>query len=705
MLCALFQLFVYTKSDEQCFGEKKEPICVTPGCVRAALGLINTIDETVDPCDDFYQFACGTFLKKTIIPEDELIVMKNIEVQNEVIKQLRVIIEEPLRKNEPKCFVLLKKIYNVCMDLDAIEREGLNGIKRFLFEIGGWPILNKHRTNDTQFKWEEMVYKIRKTGFYQTGFYNLYIGTNILNTTQNIIILDEGYTTINKEYLVDGFKNPIVKAYYNFMLDFAIILGADPNCAKKEVKNIINFEVKLAKILLPNEERRNMSAMTHHMTIEELETSCPYFPWLEYIKTVLNIPHIQITRQEVVDVVVPSYIPKLEALLDHTSKRTQKNYIAWVFLEELAAMLPQYIRNLKFNFNQVLSGVEEIPPRWKQCVIEVNARMNVAMSALYVRRYFNEDSKKNVVEMIDNLQCTFVKILNGLDWMDDSTRAKAVEKAKAMVNHVAYPQELMDNKKIEEYYADFKFSNNYLMLYLNYQQFYLEKLFGNLRKPINKTEWFYHASSTAVNAFYSVSENGIELPAGILQDVFYSKDRPQYMNYAGIGFIIGHEITHGFDDQGRQTNKDGALIDWWTKETEHTFIEKSKCIIEQYGNFTIPNSKVKINGINTQGENIADNGALKIAYLAYLSWVRRNNKEPLLPGLNYTQNQIFWLTIGNIWCSKERPELLEKMAITASHSPSYFRVLGSMRNSKHFAKDFDCPVGSKMNPIQKCSVW
>ncbi|KAF5301880.1 hypothetical protein FQR65_LT08712 [Abscondita terminalis] len=704
---ALISIFICTSvgaDNRTCLDSEKRRVCVSAGCVRAASEVLATIDQSVNPCDDFYQFACGSFIKNSVIPEDELILMKNVKVHNHVLEQLRALIEEPIRKSEPNAFVLLKKMYNVCMDVSAIEEQDLILAKKYLNDVGGWPVLDKKAIVKNNFDWKSMIYKIRKIGFFHSGFFNFYVATNLLNTSVNIITIDEGTTNLHKEYLKEGFDNNAVRGYYNFIVKFAILFGANENYARKEVQDMVQFEIALAKLLLPEEERRNISALTHQMSIEELEQAFPQMPWLDYITNVLGIPSLKITKDEPVDVIVPSFIPKVDELLRQTPKRVLKNFIAWTFIEEFSTMLPKRVRDLKFEFAQMTNGMQRIPPRWKECVIEVNSRMIIATSALYVRKYFDVTLKRNVVEMVDDVKRSFILTLKSLDWMDESTRSHAIEKAKGMVDHVAYPEEIMDDKRIELYYAQLEFSEKYLDLYLNYQKFFLVKVFGSLRKPVSKRDWVYHASSTAVNAYYSVSENGIELPAGILQDLFFSNDRPQYMNYGGIGFIIGHEITHGFDDQGRQTDKDGRLVDWWTKKTEETFIKKAQCFVDQYGKFTLPDSNVTVNGKNTLGENIADNGSLKVSYLAYQYWVKRNRKEAFLPGLNYTPNQMFWITVANVWCSKERPEILEKMAMTASHSPPYFRVLGSMRNSKYFANDFNCALGSNMNPKDKCSV-
>jgi len=231
-------------------------------------------------------------------------------------------------------------------------------------------------------------------------------------------------------------------------------------------------------------------------------------------------------------------------------------------------------------------------------------------------------------------------------------------------------------------------------------------VWSKMREKVDKTDWKRHDTPAIVNAFYSPIENSIQFPAGILQGNFFGSDRPAYMNYGGIGWVIGHEITHGFDDSGRQFNGNGNLAQWWQPEAEENYLAKAQCIIWQYGNYTAESINVNLNGINTQGENIADNGGIKEAYKAYGSWVKRNGQEPRLPGFSkFSPKQMFWISAGNTWCSKYRDFALERRIRTGAHSPGPFRVKGPFSNSPDFARDFQCPLGSQMNPVKKCEVW
>jgi len=293
-----------------------------------------------------------------------------------------------------------------------------------------------------------------------------------------------------------------------------------------------------------------------------------------------------------------------------------------------------------------------------------------------------------------------------LDWMDEETRTRALNKSKAITPHIAYPKELLVLQNLIDFYDGLSISNGSLLGNMrNLTIFGINYSFNRLRKRVDKNDWRNHGSAAVVNAYYSPLENSIQFPAGILQGVFFNADRPKYMNFGAIGYVIGHEITHGFDDTGRQFAYNGDLKDWWEPATKERFLNKSKCIIYQYGNYSVPDLDLNLNGINTQGENIADNGGIKEAYYGYLNWVKDNGEEKGLPALPYSTKQLFWLSAANVWCGKYRPESLKLRILTGAHSPAEFRVNGPFSNMKEFSKDWNCPIGSPMNPEKKCAVW
>ncbi|XP_077302517.1 M13 family metallopeptidase neprilysin 2 isoform X2 [Arctopsyche grandis] len=684
---------------------KTPDICLSPGCIHTASGILKNIDDSVDPCDDFYEFSCGKFLKKTRIPDDQSSVNTFSIIGDELQEQLRTILDEKPQPNEPKPFTLARNLFLACMNTTSIESRGVEPLHKILKKLGGWPLLEGPEWKESEFTWMDIVYKMRKIGYSIDYFIDTSVGVDVKNSTKRVIDVDDASLGLSREYLTKGFSDKLVTAYYDYMVDIAVLLGANKERAQVELKESILFEIALANISLPLEKRRNATALYNPMTIKEMQQKFPSIPWKIYFNTLLA-PYVNIDDEEVVVVNVPKFITGLEEILAKTSKRTQANYVLWRVVGASVSYLTETLRRRQLAFGTVLSGKTERESRWKECVDTAGNSLALAVGALYVKKYFDENAKKNALEMVNDIRSEFLNILEDVDWMDDKTKKSAVDKAGSMATHIAYPQELLENEKLTEFYSELEISpDTYLESVLNLTLFGTGYSFKQLRKPVNKTDWIRHGRPAIVNAFYSSIENSIQFPAGILQGVFFSSQRPRYMNYGAIGFVIGHEITHGFDDQGRQFDKDGNLVDWWEAQTKHRYLEKAQCIIDQYSNYSVKDVGLNLNGINTQGENIADNGGIKVAYLAYLKWAKRNGGEQKLPGLNYTPQQLFWISAANTWCSVYRPEALKLRITTGFHSPGRFRVVGPISNMEEYAKDFNCPLGSKMNPKHKCRVW
>ncbi|XP_057330914.1 neprilysin-2-like [Microplitis mediator] len=696
---------VIVKKSRSRSGTDADNVCNSPSCIHTASEILKNMDSSVNPCDDFYKFACGGFIKSTIIPDDKNIVNTFSIIGDQVLAQLKMI-EDPRLIDMPHPFRLVRSLYKKCMNKTVIEEQGLTPLLNILNELRGWPVLEGDRWKDYEFNWMTSIFKLRELGYYFDCFIDFSIGVDVKNTTRRVMYLDQPSLELSREYLIEGLANKIVNEYYRYMVDIAVILGADRKRAEKELLESLEFEMKLAKISLPVEERRNLTLLYNPMTVAELSKKYPSIPWKEYFNRILK-PQVQVDDNETTIVNVPSFMSEFEKLMKSTSKRVQANFVIWRVVSSTVGFLNDEIRKRELEFSTALSGRTERVPRWKECVATVSKTLPSSVGALYIRKYFDEDAKKDAMEMVSDIRNQFNKILQSVDWMDEETRKSALEKAASLASHIAYPTELLYDTELEKFYNNLEFDENasYLKNVLNASLYGVEYSISQFRKPVNKSDWISHGRPAVVNAFYSSIENSIQFPAGILQGAFYNKDRPKYLNYGGIGFVIGHEITHGFDDEGRQFNKDGNLVDWWAPSTEKKYLEKTKCIINQYGNYTVKEVGMNLNGINTQGENIADNGGVKEAYLAYREWADQHEPEPNLPGLPYTPRQMFWISAANTWCSVIRPKALILRIITDSHSPEEFRILGSLSNRPEFAEDFQCPLGSKMNPKDKCAVW
>ncbi|KAK4879928.1 hypothetical protein RN001_008074 [Aquatica leii] len=689
----------------RCIQENKQ-ICTTPSCVYSAVTIMDRIDETIEPCDDFYKFACGNFVKKAVIPDDAPIVSSFTIIQEKVLQQLRIALDDLLATPEVKTFATVKKFYQTCLNTTAIDTNSNNVTLNILNKLGGWPALLKDGWNEIDFDWKKTMYNFREMGIPTHSLINIFPGVHTYNSSQYIINCDQARLGLDRQHLIKGFEDDFVTAYYKYLVDLAIILGADKATAEKDLKDSVNFEISLAEITLASEDRRNMSTLTNIMTLSTVQKKYPVIPWIEYLQNLANDPSVIITENEEIDIGVPKFLTDLNVLLQKTPKRVLSNYIMSQFVITIVPYLSTKIRTRKFEFSKAFHGTAEMKPRWKECLEQTTSGLKVATGALYVRNYFDDNDRKHATALVDSLRAEFLRILKNVEWMDVDTKQKAINKMLKMNARVGYPSEFLDDRKIEKYYSKLNFnSDEFLELTLQINKFHVDNSYKQLRKVLNTSDWRRFSSVTNVNAYYNFVDNGIQLPAGILQGVFFESNRPNYLNFGSMGFAIGHEITHGFDDMGRQYDEDGFLKDWWKDKTAKAFLSHAQCIINQYSNYTYPDLHLKLNGINTQGENIADNGGIKQAYLAYQNWIKNNGEEPQLPGLKYTPQQLFWISMANLWCVKERNEYLAQEVLTDDHPPSDFRVKGLISNSKYFSRDFNCPVGSPMNPAHKCSVW
>jgi len=568
-------------------------------------------------------------------------------------------------------------------------------------------VLEGDSWDESSFSWIDTVYTFRQHGYSTDYLIDFSIVTDSKNSSWRVIDIDQASLGMSREYLINGMDDDDVTSYYNYMVNVAVLLGADRVKAEKELKESLLFEIELAHASQAREKRRNATRLYNPMMIRDLAEYAPMVPWLEYINNILTEDLVQVDDTERVILDEPGYLRNLTILLPKTSNKTIANYMFWRAARASLGYFTEAARKIQLEYSKNITGTKSQTDRWRQCTGAASGSFASPIGNMYVTKHFNEDAKHSMNEMVKDIRAEMEKILDNIDWMDDMTRERAKDKLRTMKEYIGYPEEILQENLLEELYEDLEvgagdhFNNGIRM-----SKWGTNYAWKKLREKVDKTDWKRHSRPAVVNAFYSSIENSIQFPAGILQGNFFGSDRPAYMNYGGIGWVIGHEITHGFDDQGRQYDDTGNLANWWEDATKDKFLEKANCIIWQYGNYTAKAVNKTLNGVNTQGENIADNGGLKEAYRAYNSWVSRHGEEPRLPGLqDYTPKQMFWISAANTWCSKYRNKSLEKRIKTGAHSPGMFRVQGPFSNSPDFANDFVCPLGTAMNPVKKCKVW
>ncbi|KAL3280923.1 hypothetical protein HHI36_004150 [Cryptolaemus montrouzieri] len=682
--------------------EAESEICMNTECMRTSVQILDSLDYSVDPCDDFYMFVCGNYLRTNFIPEDKTEIDSFAKIEDLLSHKLRILLEEPVHKHDIKPFKFIKTHYKICLDP---EQDNTDTLKYLLRQLGGWPVLEGENWNARKFDWRNLAHKLRKAGLHSEIFLVINAEIMLSNSTQRILEVDEP-VILYKEYLKKGLDDKITISMYKLLVDVAVLLGANRSKAEREMNDVIKFLVELAQISVPPEEKRASSSLINVMTINDVELIFPIVRWSSYINNQL-LGVTKVNENSTINVLYPKHLKRLNALIIHNDERTIANFMFAIVIFNEIQYLNQPLRDRLNEFLKVADGNTQNTPKWKDCVDDVANRLPLVAGALYVRNFFKKEAKKNMQDLVKEILQQFKRELSNVQWMEENSKKRAESKANAINTFIGYPDELLNDKELSTYYADLGDPpDNYLLLDLKLTNFSVKAHYKFLTQPVNKTDWRKQHSPIDVNAFYESSSNSMHFPAGILQDNFFGYGRPNFVNYGGIGFLIGHEITHGFDDEGRLFDENGNLVDWWSDSTRDAFLENAQCIVEQYDNITVPEVDIKINGGNSQGENIADNGGIKQAYLAYKNWLSVNGRDMSLPGLsNYTNLQMFWVSTANSWCSKMRPEKLKYMLLSDEHAPMYYRINVPFANSEYFAEDFKCPLGSKMNPITKCKVW
>nr|XP_055162775.1 membrane metallo-endopeptidase-like 1 [Nyctereutes procyonoides] len=718
-LCFSKEEKTIVKRKPRAIQEPKEmgEICTTPGCVIAASRILQNMDPSREPCEDFYQYACGGWLRRHVIPEtnSRYSVFDILRDELEVI--LKGVLENATAQDRP-AVQKAKMLYRSCMNESVIEKRDSQPLLNILDVMGGWPVTMDKWNQSVGPKWElEQQLALMNTQFNRRVLIDLFIWNDDQNSSRHIIYIDQPTLGMpsREYYFNEGSNQKVREAYLQFMMSVAMMLRADMNLpensylVQEDMVQVLELETRLANATAPQEERHDVTALYHRMGLKELQSkfSLKGFNWTLFIQSVLSSVKIKLLPDEEVVVYGIPYLQNLEEIIDVYSARTMQNYLVWRLVLDRISSLSQRFKDARANYRKALYGttVEEV--RWRECVSYVNSNMESAVGSLYVREAFPGDSKDAVRELIDKVRAVFVETLDELGWMDEESKKKAQEKAMNIREQIGYPDYILEerNKHLDEEYSNLNFSEDqYFENGLQNLKAGAQRSLKKLREKVDQNLWIIGAA--VVNAFYSPNRNQIVFPAGILQPPFFSKHQPQALNFGGIGMVIGHEITHGFDDNGRNFDKDGNMLDWWSNFSAQHFQEQSECMVHQYGNYSWDLAdNQNVNGFSTLGENIADNGGVRQAYKAYLKWMAEGGKDQQLPGLGLTYNQLFFINYAQVWCGSYRPEFAIQSIKTDVHSPLKYRVLGSLQNLAAFSEAFHCAQGSPMHPHQRCRVW
>ncbi|GAB6026306.1 Peptidase M13 [Chamberlinius hualienensis] len=682
-------------------------LCLSPECITVASSIINAMDLKINPCDDFYQYACGGWVKANPIPEGKSIwgTFGKLWQENQLV--MKNVLEKNLSATAGSAERKAQIYYLSCMDRNStIEKLGSKPMIDLIKQIGGWNISGQFDIK----KWSlqktlEIVHNVYNMG----GLFSWAVGEDDRNSSTHVMQIDQGGLTLPTRdyYLNKSADDKVLVAYLTYMTDVGVILGGEENSTRDQMKKVIDLEIEIANITIPSYERRNEEKLYHKMNISDLTHLASFLNWVQYFNSAFKSVNRTIVPSDDIVVYAPDFLTNLTMIIEryHSSdegKIVLNNYLMWQVIRPLVPALSKPFRDAAKILQKALIGTEGGEEPWRFCVSDTNNVIGFALGAMFVREVFHGESKPVAEEMIEDIRTAFKKNLDQLDWMDSKTKQLAKEKADAISDMIGFPDYILNTSELDKKYADVQFNKSeYFANNIAIIEFDLQKNLERLGKPVNASRW--GMSPPTVNAYYTPTKNQIVFPAGILQAPFYDISYPRSLNFGAMGVVMGHELTHAFDDQGGGYDKFGNLHQWWENSTMEQFQKRTQCMVDQYSNYT--ENGENLNGRQTLGENIADNGGIKAAFKAYEDWILLKGEELPLPGVNLTHRQLFFIGFSQVWCSSSTSQATHLQIVNDPHSLSKFRVLGTLKNSYDFANNFNCTVGSSMNPAKKCEIW
>jgi putative endopeptidase len=638
------------------------------------------IDNSANPCQNFYQYACGNWLKNNPVPSDQSAWGRFSELDERNRYTLRDILEKAAATPNGPVAKQLGDYFGTCMDEKTIDAKGAQPLKPELDRIAALKSISDLPAEIAHLH-----------SFGVNTFFSFGSGQDFKDSTEVIAQADQGGLGLPERdyYLKTDAKSVELRAkYLTHLQKMFQQLGDSPAAAKAKAQVVLKIETELAKGSQDVVTRRDPKTQYHRLAVKELQALDPDFAWSQYLSEA-HAPSIAS-----LNVVTPDFFKAMESVLKTESLDDIKTYVTWQYLHTEAHLLatPFSMENFDF-FRRTLTGAKEPLPRWKRCVAYADGDLGEALGKLYVEKTFPPDAKARTLAMVSNLESALGQDIEKVDWMTPATKVKAIEKLHAITNKIGYPDHFRDYSSVKIERGDAIGNSE------RATAFEFKRQLDKIGKPLDRTEWAM--TPPTVNAYYDPQMNNINFPAGILQPPFFDQKLDDAVNYGAIGAVIGHELTHGFDDEGRQFDAQGNLKDWWTPKDADAFETRVQCIIDEYSSFTAVDD-LKVNGKLTLGENTADNGGNRIAYMALMK-VLAGRQQPKIDG--FTPDQRFYLGWGQIWCENERDELKRMLAQTNPHSPSETRVNGVVSNMSEFAKAFSCKEGDPMVRAKACRVW
>jgi putative endopeptidase len=647
-----------------------------PGGVKAV--EIEALDRTSDPCVDFYQFACGGWIAKNPLPADRRSLGRFEEVQDRNTAVLRRILEAPDGEGDRR---KASDYYAACMDESKIEARGLAAVQPELTTIDALvnpddlPVLVAH------------LHAIGVRALFRFGAEIDVLG----DATQQIADIDQGGLSLPDRdyYLKTDDRSADLRTKFAATVEKMFALaGETREQAAADAASVVSVETALATSQLDRVRRRDPKEILHSMTLDELQAMTPNVSWKKYA-TAAEAPKFQ-----VLNVSVPDYVKAIDRVIASTPTDRIKAYLRWQVLHASADVLPKAFADADFDFfSRTLAGQQEPRPRWRRCVAETDERLGEALGKAFVEEAFGAQAKADTLKMVQDIKAAMRQDIDAAPWMSGETKKAAMAKLNKVVDRIGYPDSWRSYSTVP-ITRDDAIGNRQRAA-----AFDRARTLAKIGQPVDRNEW--RMTPPTVNAYYSADRNNINFPAGILQPPFYSAGRDAAVNYGGAGAVIGHELTHGFDDQGRKFDGEGNLRDWWTPSDGKAYEERATCVADQYSGYTVAGD-TKVNGRLTLGENTADNGGLRLALMAYLAGPGAKMKDKVD---GFAPEQRVFLGWAQVWCENTRPEAERLKAATNPHASNRYRVNGPLSNMPEFQHAFACKANAPMVRQNACRVW